>query len=125
MTNKKGITTGKVLAAGAGLAAIGASAYYLLGPKGKEHQKKAKALLAKIKQEVKRDAKKAKNMSVPLYHKIVNNVSKVYREQYKAHEKEIKDFAEQLKEDWKEAASKAVRESTQAAKKVASKVKGK
>ena len=40
--NKKTTSKKKIAVAGAGAALIGAGAYYFLGPKGKEHQKKAK-----------------------------------------------------------------------------------
>ena len=59
--NKKGLSGGKVLAVEAGMAALGAGAYYLLGPDGKKNQKKALALVSKIKKEVKSDAKKIKS----------------------------------------------------------------
>ena len=43
---------------GAGIAALSAGAYYFLGPKGKAHQQKAKALVAKYKPEIKKLANK-------------------------------------------------------------------
>ena len=49
---KIGMSGGKMLAAGAGIAAIGAGAYYLLGPDAKKHQKKASVLMAKMQKEV-------------------------------------------------------------------------
>ncbi|KKU20660.1 MAG: hypothetical protein UX31_C0033G0018 [Candidatus Nomurabacteria bacterium GW2011_GWA1_46_11] len=45
----------------AAAAALGAGAYYLLGPKGKEHQKKLKAMGKRVAGEVKREANKLKN----------------------------------------------------------------
>jgi hypothetical protein len=36
-----------------------------------------------------------------LYHKAVDAVSKTYAKQYKAHEKDIKAFANKLKKEWK------------------------
>ena len=102
-TNKK-MSTGKKMAIGAGIVAIGAAtggAYYILGPNAKEHQKKAAALLGKIKKEVTREVKKAKEISVPLYHKAVDAISKTYAKQYKAHAGDIKAFANKLKKEWK------------------------
>ena len=98
------MSMGKKMAIGAGIVAIGAAtggAYYILGPNAKAHQKKAAALLAKIKKEVEREIKKAKEVSVPLYHKAVDAVSETYAKQYKAHEKDIKAFAKKLKSEWK------------------------
>ena len=51
MANKKGMSLGKRVMIGAGVAAVGAGAYYLLGPDGKKNQKKAKAWMAKMKKE--------------------------------------------------------------------------
>ncbi|MCR4327950.1 MAG: hypothetical protein NUV53_00325 [Patescibacteria group bacterium] len=106
MTNKKisKMSTGKKMAIGAGIVAVGAAtggAYYILGPNAKAHQKKVAALLNKIKKEVEKEAKKAKEISVPLYHKAVDTVSKTYAKHYKAHEKDIKAFTKKLKNEWK------------------------
>lgn len=98
---KKGVSGGKKMVAVAGLAAIGAGAYYLLGPNAKANQKKASALLVKMKKEVESEIKKAKEVSVPLYHKAVDVISENYAKQYKAHGKDIKAFAKKLKSEWK------------------------
>ena len=101
---KKAMSRGKKLAIGAGIVAIGAAtggAYYLLGPNAKTHQKKASALLAKMKKEVQSEIKKVKEVSVPLYHKAVDAVSNTYAKQYKAHAGDIKAFAQKLKSEYK------------------------
>ena len=46
------MSTGKKVALGAGIAAVGAAGYYFLGPKGKEHQKKAKDWTEKTEKKV-------------------------------------------------------------------------
>lgn len=99
-TNKK-MSIGKKVAVGAGIIAAGAGAYYLLGPKAKAHQKKAKILMTKIEKEVQSEIKKVKEVSVPLYHKAVDVISESYAKQYKMHEKDIKNFAKKLKSQWK------------------------
>jgi len=98
---KKGMSVGKKMVVGAGVAALGAGAYYLLGPKAKAHQKKASVLLNKMEKEVQDEIKKAEKVTIPLYHKAVDIVSKNYAKQYKAHEKDIKAFAKKLKNEWK------------------------
>jgi hypothetical protein len=108
-TNKK-MSTGKKMAIGAGIVAIGAAtggAYYILGPNAKAHQKKAAALLNKIKKEVQSEVKKAKEISVPLYHKAVDVISENYAKQYQMHEKDIKAFAKKLKGELKAVSKKA------------------
>ena len=91
----------------AGLAALGAGAYYLLGPNAKVHQKKAKDLMGKIKKEAEREIKKAKNVTVPVYHKAVDLIAENYGKQYKIHEKEIKEIAKKIKSEWKGITKKA------------------
>lgn len=98
------MSLGKKLAIGAGAVAAGVGAYYLLGPNKKENQKKTKAVLGKIKKEVQEEIKKAKEVTVPLYHKAVDAISEKYSKEYKAHEKEIKAFAKKLKTGWKKVA---------------------
>ncbi|HEY4513242.1 MAG TPA: hypothetical protein VJH06_01890 [Candidatus Paceibacterota bacterium] len=124
-TNKKDGISGKgMMAAAAGAAAIGAGAYYLLGPNAKVHQKKAKALFDKMKKEVKREINKVKEVTPPLYHKAVDVVSRNYAKQYKLHEKDIKAFGKKLKDEWRDVsdqAAKTVKKSKSAVKKVVKK----
>ena len=83
MNNKK-MSKGKKVAIGAGIgagiAALSAGAYYFLGPKGKAHQKKAKALVAKYKPEIKKLANKLesewKNVSQTVHKKIKKSTKK-------------------------------------------------
>ena len=84
---------GKIVAGVAGMAALGAGAYYFLGPKAKAHQKKAKVLMEKMKKEVEKEIKRAKEVTPPLYYKAIDVVSSNYAKQYKLHEKDIKAFA--------------------------------
>lgn len=86
-----------------GVAAVGAGAYYLFGPKAKAHQKKAKVLISKMKKEVASEIKKVKKVTPPLYHKAVDIISENYAKQYKLHEKDIQAFANKLKSEWAKA----------------------
>ena len=53
MAQKKNkVSAGKVAAIGAGMAAVSAGAYYLLGPDGKKHQKDAKGMMKKMEKEL-------------------------------------------------------------------------
>ena len=106
---KKGMSTRKKMAIGAGVVAVGAAsagAYYLLGPNAKAHQKKASVLMAKIKKKLAQKAKKVKNLTEPLYHSAVDALADTYSKQYKAHEKDIKSLAIQLKKEWKKVKPK-------------------
>lgn len=66
MAKKQTTISKNKVAAAAGVAAAGAGAYYLLGPKGKAHQKKAKALLVKMEREIKAHEKEIKILAVKL-----------------------------------------------------------
>lgn len=123
----KGLSKSSKVAIGAGvvaLSAVGAGAYYLLGPDGKKNQKKALVLVSKMKKEVTGELKKAKKLSGPIYNKAVDIVSKNYAKQYKAHEKDIKAIASKLKSEWRDV-EKNIKTTTKKvvkkAKKVASK----
>lgn len=110
------MSVGKKVAIGAGLAAVGAGAFYLLGPNAKAHQKKVSALANKMKKEVTKEVKKIKAVTVPMYHKTVDVVSKNYAAQYKLHEKDIKAMASKMKAEWK-GAKKVVKKAVRVAKK--------
>jgi hypothetical protein len=113
---KSGISGGKMLATGVGMA-LGAGAYYLLGPDSKKNQKKVSVVMSKIKNEVEKEIKKSKEISVPLYHKAVDVISENYAKQYAMHEPEIKAFAKKLKGEWKGAIKKATKKPTKVSKK--------
>ena len=75
---KKGkLSKGKMAAIGAGVAALGAGAYYLLGPDGKKHQKKVKDFAVKTGKKVKKEIEKAKKFAKPIYDEAVDVVSEV------------------------------------------------
>ncbi|MFA5778127.1 MAG: hypothetical protein WC870_01390 [Candidatus Paceibacterota bacterium] len=118
MKKSKKMSVGKKVAVGAGIAALSVGAYYFFGPNSKAHQKKAKVLVAKVKKEVEREVKKAKAVTVPLYHKAVDTVSKNYAKQYKLHEKDVKALAAKVKNEWK-GAKKVVKKAVRVAKKQA------
>jgi gas vesicle protein len=99
---KKKTSAGKVIAIGAGLAALGAGAYYLLGPNGKANQKKAAAWMTKMKKEAQKKIGKIKNVSEPIYHNVLDTLAENYSKQYKQHVPEIKAFTKQLKSGWSE-----------------------
>lgn len=121
MKNKK-MSAGKMLTAGAGIAALGAGAYYFFGPKSKIHQKKALALANKMKKEVFSEIKKAEKVTLPIYHKAVDAISSNYAKQYNLHEKDVEAFAKKLKSEWKNISGKIAKKPT---KKPAKKSKNK
>lgn len=104
---KGGVSTGNLVAIGAGLAALGAGAYYLLGPDGKKHQQKAAAWMSKMEKEAMKKLSAIKEVTKPVYNNIVDTLAENYSKQYKEHAAQIKSFAEHMKAEWKTAAAEA------------------
>lgn len=75
---KKGSNVGKVIAVGAGVAALSAAAYVLFGPKGKENRNKISGWAIKMKGEIIEKLEEAKEITEPIYNKIVDEVSTRY-----------------------------------------------
>jgi hypothetical protein len=100
-TKKSKISAGKVIAAGAGIAALGAGAYYFLGPDGKKNQKKAKVWMTKMEKETAKKMATIKSTTRPIYHKVIDTLAENYSKQYKEHAPQIRAFAEHLKSSWK------------------------
>lgn len=101
---KKGMSKGAmagVAGAVAGAAALGAGAYYLMGPKGKAHQKKMKDMMLKMEKEAKSKIKMARDMTQPMYNMAIDTLAATYANQYTEHEAQIKAIAKRLKGEWK------------------------
>ncbi|MEK9153411.1 MAG: hypothetical protein AAB723_02320 [Patescibacteria group bacterium] len=68
---KSGSNAAEMIALGAGLAGLAglaATAYFFLGPKGKQHQKHTKAWAIKMKGDVIEKLETAREISEPVYH---------------------------------------------------------
>ena len=86
---------------GAGLAGLAAGAYFFYGPKGKKHQKAAKAWSIKMKGDIVEKLEKARDISEPIYNEIVDKVAAKYEKGAKAGRNEIESLAKDLKKHWK------------------------
>lgn len=125
-TTKKVSDTTKLAAIGVGLAGLAATAYFFLGPKGKKHQKHVKAWAIKMKGDVVEKLETAREVSEPVYHKIIDAVAEKYEKGSKASQKEIRELAQDLKKHWKTISSSAQsvkRDVAKSVKKVAKKAK--
>ena len=130
---KKGVSAGKAVVLGAGLATIGASAYYFLGPNGKKNQKNAKIWMTSMKNEIEKKVSNAKKVTAPTYHKIVDTISDMYSAKHKEHKGEIEAFANYLKLELKDlkaqvkpiqkSTKKIIKSTTKKAKNILSKKK--
>ena len=96
--NNSGVAT--VFALGASLASLAASAYFFLGPEAKKNQKYAKAWAIKMKGDVIGKLETAKEVSEPIYHKIIDTVAAKHEKIIKNGPKEVKELAKDLKKHW-------------------------
>lgn len=94
---------------GASLAGLAAGAYFFFGPNGKKNQKNAKAWAIKMKGDVVEKLEAAKEVTEPIYHKIIDTVAKKYAKGSKATEKEIDELAKDLKKHWKSISAPVVK----------------
>jgi hypothetical protein len=97
----------KLAVLGASIAGAAATAYFFLGPKGKQHQKHAKAWAIKMKGDIVEKLETAREISEPVYHEIIDAVAAKYQKGAKISGQEIKMLADDLKKHWK-TLSKAV-----------------
>ncbi len=103
MKNKtsKNLSVTKIAAVGAGIASLAASAYFFFGPKGKQNQKHLKAWAIKMKADVIEKLEKARDVSEPIYHQIIDSISEKYKKGMKDGHDEIEELAQSLKKHWK------------------------
>ncbi len=99
---KKEIKKGNsgAVALGASLAGLAASAYFLFSEDGKKAQKQAKSWAIKMKGDVIEKLENAREVSEPVYHKIIDNVAAKHEKLKKNGPKEVKELAKDLKKHW-------------------------
>ena len=98
----------KLAVVGASLAGLAATAYFFFGPKGKAHQKHAKAWAIKMKGEVVEKLEQAKEITEPVYLAIIDTVTNEYKKGKKASQQEIEALATDLKKHWKTMSKMAI-----------------
>jgi len=97
----KNNNAGKVLAVGAGVAALAAVGYFFFGPNGQKNIKKTKGWMIKFKGDVVDKLENAKEVTEDKYHSIVDTVASAYTKNNKATKEEIADLVKDLKKHWK------------------------
>lgn len=107
---------------GASLAGVAATAYFFFGPKGKKNRAHAKAWAIKMKGDVVEKLEKAKEITEPAYHDIIDSVSKEYATGKKATKAEIEELATDLRKHWKSISKLAMDAKKEVIKKTAKKV---
>lgn len=91
----------KLSVLGASLAGLAATAYFFLGPNGKKNQRHTKAWAVKMKADVIEKLEAAREITEPVYHQIIDSVSKEYAIGLKAGKEEVQAVANDLKKHWK------------------------
>jgi gas vesicle protein len=108
-----------LLGIGAGIAAIATATYYFKGPHGKEHSKKMKGWMIKMKGEIIDRIEDAKDLTKEKYEDIIDTVASTSSATLKASKEEINDFADELKSHWDDIVDSGMK----SVKKVGTKVK--
>jgi hypothetical protein len=93
---------------GASLAGIAATAYFFFGPKGKSNQRHAKAWAIKMKGDVVGELEKAREITEPVYHEIINSVAKEYAKNKGVGRNEVNLLAKDLRKHWKTISKSAL-----------------
>ena len=119
---KSGLGAKEVIGIGAGVAALSAAAYMLLGPNGKKNQKALRGWAVKRKGEMIEKFEEAKELTEPVYHQIVDNAKAKYAKLKNVDPSELEEVVAEIKKNWK-ALQKEVTGKKKSIKKPASKTK--
>jgi hypothetical protein len=106
---QKGTSLGSKLAVGAGVAAAGAAAYMLFGPKGKKHRKDVKDWAVKMEGEIVKKIDNVKEMSMPVYEDIIDQVKEKYEKIKTIDREELEAVIKDLNKHWRKIASTKTR----------------
>lgn len=118
-TKTTSASTGAKLVVGASIAAVSAAAYLLFGPEGKKNRKIIKGWSVKMKGEIIEKMEQAKDVTEPVYQKIIDQVSSKYAKLKNIDKAELEGVVSDIKKHWK-----AMSKTTKAVKrKVVSKAK--
>lgn len=105
---------------GVSLASLAAGTYFFFGPKGKKHQKHAKAWVIKMKGDIVEKLESAKEVTEPIYHAIIDTVAADYMKKMKTGKEDVAEIIVDLKKQWS-TLSKAIKSKPKTSGKKASK----
>lgn len=106
----------------AGLAALAAGSYFLLGPNGKKNRKEIKGWTLKMKGDVLEKLEKLQDVTPEVYNQIIDDVTLKYGKLKNIQAAELAEIASDLKKHWK-AISKDMKAGEATAKKKVTKAK--
>lgn len=98
---------GAAVGIGVGIAAATAAAYLIFGPEGKKNRKVITGWSVKMKGEIIEKFEKAKELTEPVYHQIVDEVSTKYSKLKNIDKEELESVVEELKSNWKKMAKES------------------
>lgn len=101
MAKKEGMSTEAIVGVGATVAAVTAAAYLLFGPEGKKNRKAVKGWSVKMKGEIIENLEKAKEISEPVYHDIVDRVVAKYEKVKDIDQGELQGVVSDIRKHWK------------------------
>lgn len=102
---------------GAGIAAVTAAAYVLFGPEGKKNRKVIRGWAIKMKGEIIEKFEKAKDLTEPIYHKIVDEAQAKYAKFKNVDQEELAKVIADIKKHWKTIQKDTVGKKTKKIKK--------
>lgn len=100
--------TKEIIGIGAGVAALGAAAFILFGPEGKQNRKAIKGWSVKMKGEIIEKFEEAKELTEPIYHKIIDDAQAKYAKVKKIDQEELNKVVSDMKKHWKTIKKEAV-----------------
>lgn len=106
----------------AGLVALAAGSYFLLGPNGKKNRKEIKGWTLKMKGDVLEKLEKLQDVTPEVYNQIIDDVTLKYGKLKNIQAAELAEIASDLKKHWK-AISKDMKAGGATAKKKVTKAK--
>ena len=98
--SKKGLSAKTIIGIGAGVAALSAAAYVLLGPNGKKNRTVIRGWAVKMKGEIIEKFEEAKELTEPVYHKIIDNVEAKYAKLKNVDKAELEATVKEIRKHW-------------------------
>jgi hypothetical protein len=99
--NTKGMSTGEMVGAGVTAGALALAGYLMFGPDAKKNRKVVKGWAVKMKGEIIEKLEEAKDISEPVYNKIVDGVVAKYAKAKSVDSKELDAIVTDIKKHWK------------------------
>jgi gas vesicle protein len=117
VSKKGGFGAKEIIGIGAGVAALGAAAFVLFGPEGKQNRKAIKGWSVKMKGEIIEKFEQAKELTEPVYHQIIDSAQAKYAKVKSVDQEELNRVVSEMKKHWKAIKKEAMGKKPAKAKK--------